>query len=463
MERVHGEPQMTLPRLKWLTIVVPVAFLVVVYVLLHTVFESLHEFPGIVALAVWAVVFVALFSFSVFRLIGRLERRILEQNRDLSALLEVGHVATTSLDLGDILARSADAVLSVTGADAVEVWLLDGDHIDLAMHRGSQSVAFSERARLDRGEGLPGAAASAPEAFLIDDLATDPRVARPAIREAGFAAYWAVPLRHREETLGAIGIASRSADEAADQTRLAFLTGIAERVASAVANSRLHDQVLGDAVVEERIRIARELHDGLAQVLGYINTQTLAVSRLIESGRTEEARAQLESMGAASREVYTDVREAILGLRLATDGPADFLPTLRSYLDSFQQMTELETALELQGTSGLSLAPAVEIQLVRIVQEALSNVRKHAHASRVVVCVEVEDGEATVEVVDDGLGLRDDLGAPTGWPRFGMRTMKERADSIGGSFDVHSVPGQGTTVRVRIPVHARALDASPAG
>jgi len=259
---------MTLLRLKWLTIVAPVTFLAVVYVLLHTVFVSLHRFPGILALAAWAVAGVALFSFSVFLLIGRLERRIVQQNNDLSALLEVGHVAAASLDLSEVLARSADVVLAVTGADDVEVWLLHDEHLDLAMHRGSAATAFSAQTRLDRGEGLPGAAVIASEAFLVDDLAADARVVRPTVRGAGFATYWGVPLRHRGEALGAIGIASRTPAVAVDRARLTFLTGVAERVASAVANARLHDRVLGDAVVEERVRIARELHDGLAQVLG---------------------------------------------------------------------------------------------------------------------------------------------------------------------------------------------------
>jgi signal transduction histidine kinase len=202
-------------------------------------------------------------------------------------------------------------------------------------------------------------------------------------------------------------------------------------------------------VLEERERIARELHDGLAQVLGYINTQTLAVKMLLESGRIGAATSELDAMGAASRAVYGDVREAIVGLRTA---PKGLVPTIREYLGRLPRMTGSEIDLRVAGDAEeIALAPSTEIQVVRIVQEALSNVRKHAGASHVEVIVEADEDEIGVEIVDDGHGFDPLLLERTGWPRLGLQTMRERAQAIGGTFDVVSAPGRGTRVAVRAP------------
>jgi signal transduction histidine kinase len=245
----------------------------------------------------------------------------------------------------------------------------------------------------------------------------------------------------------AVAARGEGAFESPGERRL--LEGIGERVALAIENARLQAQVLDRAVLEERERIARELHDGLAQVLGYINTQTQAVKKLLDMRRIGEATSELDAMGAVSREVYADVREAIVGLRGA---PAGLVPALRDYLSRLPRLPGC--AIELRAAPDgetVALAPATEIQLVRIVQEALSNVRKHARASHVEVIVGTDAEAVSVDVVDDGQGCDPLLLDRTGWPRLGLQTMRERAQAIGGTFDVVSAPGQGTRIAVRVP------------
>jgi signal transduction histidine kinase len=195
-------------------------------------------------------------------------------------------------------------------------------------------------------------------------------------------------------------------------------------------------------------------------VLGYINTQTLAVKKLLESRRVGDAMSELDAMGTVSREVYADVREAIVGLRTA---PKGLVPTIREYMSRLPRMNGCEFELDVsERTEGLVLAPATEIQLVRIVQEALSNVRKHAGASRVDVIIEADEEKVGVSIVDDGHGFDPLQLDRTGWPRLGLQTMRERAQAIGGAFDVVSAPGQGTRVTVRVPL-ARERSAVGAG
>jgi len=464
---------MTLGRLKWLAIVLPTLFLTAVWVLLHDVAIELHRYPGILVLFGVTVLAVAVFAFGVFAVVNRLERRIVDQNQELEqrtseleAVLAVGRAASSSLELQELLEASMDAILDVTSADIAEVWVRSSQgELTLARHRGLDGDAFAERTRFRIGEGLPGLTAATGEPVVVRDLARDPRVVRDALRTAEFEAYVGLPLRHRGEIVGALGVASRDAERLASGRELRLLEGIGERVALAIVNARLHEQVLDGAVLEERVRIARELHDGLAQVLGYINTQTQAVKRLLAVGRIDDGRAELDAMEEAARAVYADVREAIVGLRTSLPRQS-LVPSLREYLEEFCAMAGVEGSLDVGENVGeLELRPEVEIQALRIVQEALTNVRKHAAAVSVTVGVDLIDGALEVTVVDDGRGF-DPAAAPRGrWPRFGLQTMRERAEAAGGRFVVESSPGAGTRVDVTIPVvaHAEVAHASRAG
>ena len=449
---------MTFRRLKWLAILLPVAFLTLLWVLLHSVFRELHRFPEVFVLLGITSLGVAVFAFAVFAIVHRLEQQILLQNHELAALLTVGRAASSSLELGELLDAAMDAILEVSRADAAEVWLAEADGaLSLARHRGTAEDAFAERARLRAGEGLPGLTARERRLIAVHDLQNDDRFVREEIQRLGFHTYCGLPLQHRGELLGVLGVASKDPRTLCSARELRLLEGIGERVATAIANARLHEQVLDGALVDERMRIARELHDGLAQVLGYINTQTLAVKKLLASGRAHEAAEELDAMEAAAKQVYGDVREAIVGLRLSLTRQG-LVPTLREYLGSFERMTDAELSLEADvEAEALELPRSAEIQLVRIVQEALSNVRKHAAASSVVVRLAANEGALVVEVVDDGRGFDQAATAPRGWPRLGLQTMRERAESIGGTFALDAVPGGGTHLLVRVPVEEKEL------
>lgn len=451
---------MTLSRLKWLAIVAPMAFLAVLYALLHTVFYDLHHFPGILVLFLWAVGGVGLFSFSVFALVSRLERRMLDQNRlleganrELAALVAVGRAASSSLELPDVLDKAMRATLDVSSADAAEVWLRVDHELWLAGRLGDGAEALGAKELLTPGEGPAGIAVERAEPLLVRDAAQ------------GFGAYCALPLRVGDRTVGVLGVAAREHESLSGDDELRLLSGIAERLAMAIENAQLHGRVLEGAVVEERVRIARELHDGVAQLLGYINAQTLAVRKLLGSRRFSEAERQLGAMEEAVRRVYADVREAILGLRGVTGGPEGIVPALRGYLADYGAMAGVTVRLDADDQADALRFPAsVEIQVVRIVQEALSNVRKHARAENAWVSVRVEGDRLAIDVVDDGQGFDPAAPLPAGWPRFGLQTMRERVTAINGTFDLVSRARRGTTVSVSVPVpvHAEVPSASAA-
>ncbi|MFQ5922352.1 MAG: GAF domain-containing protein, partial [Anaerolineales bacterium] len=209
------------------------------------------------------------------------------------------------------------------------------------------------------------------------------------------------------------------------------------------------------AVLEERERIAREMHDGLAQVLGYVNLKAQAVQRLLAVGKSEDAREQVLQLQTAAREVYGDVREAILGLRTTLDGELGLMGAIDEYLQSFQLQSGISTELVIDDTRVLDdVSSPVEVQLIRLIQEALTNVRKHSQANKAWVRVSRVNGQVQIIIEDDGGGFDPAALDRDGWPRFGLQMMHERAQGVGGTLKVDSIPGSGTQVRVSLPVEA---------
>ncbi len=231
------------------------------------------------------------------------------------------------------------------------------------------------------------------------------------------------------------------------------LSGLANLAAIAVEHFRLQERVQSIAVLEERERIAREMHDSFGQVLGYVNTKAQAVRALLAAGRVEDAQHHLGQLESAAREVYADLREAILGLRTETSPERPLLVALQDYVRQFSAQSGLAAELVVEGDRPPpALSPVAELHLIRIIQEALTNVRKHAMAQRVTVRLAARDGTLTVTVHDDGLGFDPARPHVSPGPRFGLQTMRERAEAIGGRFTIESREGAGTRVVVQLPL-----------
>ena len=153
-----------------------------------------------------------------------------------------------------------------------------------------------------------------------------------------------------------------------------------------VASDELYHQAHYTAVLEERSRLARELHDNIAQALGYMNLQTAVTSQLLSSGQIEEAQTKLQELKQTVGEIYTDVREEIFNLRATASLGLGFLGTLREYIDKYKKYYDLDVELLIEMDEAELQFPAdVATQIVRVIQEALINVRKHSGVSKAVI------------------------------------------------------------------------------
>lgn len=186
------------------------------------------------------------------------------------------------------------------------------------------------------------------------------------------------------------------------------------------------------------------MHDGLAQVLAYVNTKAQAVELYLERGEIDLARRQMTELSAAAREVYGDTRQGIGALRVQMTG-IDLRTLLYQYARDFGDASGVPVHVHWPDADLAHLiSPEAEVHVFRIVQEALANVRKHAGAHTVSVDVAVEQGWLELSVKDDGRGFDPQAAEHDGRSRFGLRTMAERAQALGGQFEVESAPDQGT-------------------
>ncbi len=212
------------------------------------------------------------------------------------------------------------------------------------------------------------------------------------------------------------------------------------------------------ATLQERDRVARELHDSLGQVLGYVKLQTQAARTLLAHSQPTEADAYLAQLIAVVQEAHVDVREYILGARVGLTTEAGLMPALDQYLRRFGETYGIATELHAPPDITDDLfEPTVEVQLLRIIQEALTNVRKHAQARKVRVSLSLYDSQVAALVHDDGIGFDMALLETVEGQKFGLGFMRDRAAEVGGSVEIHSAPDSGTRVSISVPRRKDAL------
>jgi signal transduction histidine kinase len=246
--------------------------------------------------------------------------------------------------------------------------------------------------------------------------------------------------------MGAIYVAAADEREfTADEAEL--LAGLATQAAIAIERARLSEEVRSLAAVEERAHLAREMHDGLSQTLGLLHLKLQ--SALARSDGLPTVAEALREMVHITDRAYEEVRQSIFGLRTFVSRGLGLVPSLSEYLHEFSADNGIAVELEAAGDPLGPIPPASEIQAVRIIQEALTNVRKHAAADRARVRLEREGAWLRVTVEDDGVGW-DGLAARDGL-HFGLQIMRERAKGVGGRLEIDAAPGRGTRVVATLP------------
>jgi two-component system nitrate/nitrite sensor histidine kinase NarX len=387
------------------------------------------------------------------------------QAERLTALHDLAQRLGSPLRMEEVLMQGAERVKTVLGVDAAHIHLVgeEGQILRLETSVGAPVSFLSEEATLGVGECVCGLVASSVQPIAVFDLQSDARATRVACRRHGYCSVASVPLRSRDRALGILTVNSRASREFS-QADLEMLTTLGNQLGTAIENTQLYcdmerrvqelaRRVEHLAIVQERERISREIHDGLAQALALLNMRVNVAQSLLVAGQTEQARKELDDAAQVIDAANRDVREAITALRLTSPKGLNFVPTLKEFVLDFGLRNSISTDFAaVDGARAAILAPMAEVQLMRIIQEALTNVRKHAHAQNAHVSLTRRSTRLVVTIEDDGQGFdMDAVLKGQNKKNFGLTTMHERAEGIGGFLDIQTQVGGGTRISISVP------------
>jgi len=428
---------------------------------------------GVILLVVLALVAAWRHDMLAFRL-ARQTAELQKQTARLTALHDMAQSLGSPLRLEEVLLQGAERVKTVLGADAAHIYLVGaGQTLQLRTAVGTPISFMAEESTIGMGECVCGLAASSAQPIVVNDLNSDARATRVACKHHGYCTVASVPLRSRNRALGILTVNSRSHHQFT-QTDLDMMTALGNQLGTAIENAQLYSemeqrvqelarQMEHLVIVQERERISREIHDGLAQALALLNMRVNVAQGLLAAGQNEQARKELAEASQVIDAANRDVREAITALRLTSPKGINFCPTLQEFVLDFGARNNLSVDFAMaNGTRAVVLAPLVEAQLMRIIQEALTNIRKHARAEHVQVTLARRGARLVVSVQDDGQGFdMDAVLSGQNKKSFGLTTMHERASGIGGFLDVQTQIGSGTRVTISVPCEPEPAPTSP--
>lgn len=413
-------------------------------------------------------------DISSIRRIARRPQRDQRRHERFALIARVGRLVAANLQLDDLLERAADAVHGILGYENVAIPLIDPSDpsfMVLTAFGGAYKKSIGGMHRLPIGRGLMGAAATTREIVLVNDVHSDPRYL-PTPGTPGDAEL-AVPILLGDRVLGVLNVESMRPFGADDAYGLRI---VADQLAVAIENARLHEAAQRVAVLEERQRLARDLHDSVTQQLfsAILVAQTIGESYRMDRDEGDERCAALLKLARAA---LSEMRALLAELNPpAADGDGAVTP-IAGHADNELRVVRRDgvvAALHAQahatGMSGMHVAvrcddwapqdAACEEGLYRIAREALHNVVKYAGASRIEVALERRDGSARLTVRDDGCGFDPEserVRARRGGEGIGMFSMRQRAVDLGGALLVDSAPGRGTLIEARVPLRAASL------
>lgn len=370
------------------------------------------------------------------------------QHARLSILYESAAFVARAETLDELAKGIAQQARMAGGADASAVrWSDESNkrYVMVASDCLPQSLIDEEHC-IPTGACFCGQAQGLAVTRVIPIQVEEPSALLGHCARAGYETVISVPVRLQERLVGELNLFYRGARQLSDDDR-ALLETIASHLAGGIEGLRADALERETAVAEERGFIARELHDSIAQSLAFLKIQLGLLRSDLKSGDATRVERTLGELDTGVHESLGDVRELLIHFRTRTNAE-DITPALRTTLLKFEHQTGLVTHLEV-ADEGLPLASDIQVQVLHVVQEALSNVRKHARARE--VWVEVQQApQWRVEVRDDGCGFETVGGGPDE-THLGLRIMRERAQHIGATVDVESVPGSGTCVVLMLP------------
>jgi signal transduction histidine kinase len=354
------------------------------------------------------------------------------------------------LSLERVLQLICDRVRELVGAEYAALGMADSD--GMLESFVTSGMGRSERERigsLPEGHGLLGVIIREGESLRIPDIAADPRSHGFPPNHPRMTSLLGVPITVKGRSVGDLYLTNKRGAREFSLADQELVEMFALHAGIAIENARLHEQVQRMAVVEERERIGKDLHDGIIQGIYGVGLSLEDVPDLMDEN-PGEARARIERAIERLNLAIRDIRNFIFGLRPELLEQVGLVGGLAALADEFRLNTMVDVEIFANEAPDLDMAPDSTLQLLHIAREGLSNIARHANASRASLVVRAEgSGEIVLEISDNGRGFAVDR--QRGPNRQGLPNMRARAAALGGSFEIRSVPDAGTRIIVRVP------------
>ena len=386
---------------------------------------------------------------------GSLEEKVREktgelenQNRELALLYGSAAFLQARQTLEPMCEGFLDRILQYFGADGGSVRLAEAanDKVHLVVQRGLPEAMVQAERCMPLGDCLCGEAALAQQP-AVHWLRSEPAAAASPCARGGFGTVAVFQIFAQDQHLGVFSLHFRT-ERSFDEREHALLETLGRLLGTAIENMRLGAREREMAISEERNMVARGLHDSIAQGLNFLNLQVQMLDDSLRHGQQQEAADIVPALRAGVKESYEDVRELLQNFRSRLEED-DLNSALRKAVRKFRDQTGIDAHFSADGAGKLPFSREEQLQILFIVQEALSNIRKHAQADS--VNVRVSDGQDfSLSISDNGVGFDSSAEPGEADRRVGLHIMQERAEHINAMLDIASRPGAGTTIRLHV-------------
>lgn len=378
-----------------------------------------------------------------------------QRAEQLRTINEISRKISSIINLNELLPYVANLLRETFNYHNVNIFLFEpnsGKLILKAICLSGYKGVIPLEVPLEMGEeGLVAWVAQTGEPLLVNDVSNEPRY-RFIEELSGTKSELAVAIKVKDKILGVLDIESRELD-AFNETDLFTAQTLADQLAVAIENARLYQETGQIAVMEERNRMAREIHDTLAQGFTGIILQLEAAEQALEGNASDASLKHLNKARSLARGSLNEARRSVWNLRPEPLERLSLVEALRQEAGRFAQSSNMKARFEVSDDTR-ELPLDVETALLRICQESLANIKKHARATEVKVTLAFNKSDVALTIRDNGAGFRTDEvpGGSGAHHGFGLISMQERARNLGGTFEVQSEEGQGTIIKISIPV-----------
>ncbi len=373
------------------------------------------------------------------------EEALQSAHNELSVLYDIASVASESIDLNTILDRSLNRVLPTMKSKKgmIHLWDDSTKTLFLAASKGLPHSAMTQLGLKPLDGGLISQVFSQKKPIIVPDMSDLLKISNTPAKL--FHTYLGVPMRAKGKAVGVISVFGKAGYHYSPE-EITLLASIADQVGVAVENAGLYREAGQLAVMEERRRLARDLHDSVTQSLFSLTLFAEAGQRLLRGGELNEAERHLAWLGETAQDALKEMRLLVYELRPLALNQGGLVEAIQQRFNAVERRAGIKAHLIADQRRDVELPLHVEEGFYRIIQEALNNSLKHASATSVTVELFAADGEITAKITDNGVGFNTHTANEKGG--MGLISMRERAEKMGGQLDIKA--DSGTTITVQL-------------